>query len=105
MGIGNYPCRRWFALPGQRRIQSAQSHLKEKVPFPLSYWEGPDGSRVLLRWDGYEDTHKWGGYSEAYVFWRSKSDAERIDYIEKTTACYEAIVSPAADDPVSRYRL
>ena len=64
-------------------------HLREREPQPLSYWEGPDGSRVLLRWDAYADTHSWGGYGEAYKLWVSPSDRERVQFIEDTLARYD----------------
>jgi alpha-mannosidase len=65
-------------------------HLKERDPFPLAWWEGPDGNRVLLRWDCYADTGKWGGYGEGWIFWKSTSHTERVDYVEKTILRYEA---------------
>ena len=65
-------------------------HLKERDPYPLAWWEGPDGRRVLLRWDLYADTGKWGGYGEGWIFWKSASNAERAEYVEQTAARYEA---------------
>ena len=65
-------------------------HLRERAPLPLAYWEGPDGSRVLLKWDAYADTHSWGGYGEAYKLWVSSSDEERVKFIEDTIARYDA---------------
>jgi hypothetical protein len=56
---------------------------------PLAAWEGPDGSRVLLKWDVYEDTHSWGGYAEAYAFWRSASNEQRVKFVEDTIARYD----------------
>ncbi len=64
-------------------------HLREREPAPLVHWEGPDGSRVLLRWDAYADTHSWGGYGEAYKLWVSTSDQERVQFIEDTVARYD----------------
>lgn len=65
-------------------------HLKEREPYPLAWWEGADGSRVLLRWDLLDDPLGWGGYDEAYPLWRKNTRAEKVDYIEKTIARYEA---------------
>ncbi len=64
-------------------------HLRERDPLPLAAWEGPDGSRVLLKWDVYEDTHSWGGYAEAYALWRSASNEQRVKFIEDTIARYD----------------
>jgi hypothetical protein len=65
-------------------------HLKERTSYPLAWFEGPDGQRVLLRWDMYADTGKWGGYGEGWIFWKSASNAERAEFIEQTAARYEA---------------
>jgi len=73
-------------------------HLKERQAFPLGWWEGPDGQRVLVKWDGYEDTNTWGGYAEAYKLWRAKSTQERLQFIEGTLKRYD---SRAAEYPVS----
>ena len=72
-------------------------HLKERQAFPLGWWEGPDGQRMLVKWDGYEDTNKWGGYAEAYKLWRAKSNQERLQFIEDTLKRYD---SRSADYPV-----
>ena len=64
-------------------------HLHERDPLPLAFWEGPDGGRVLMKWDAYQDTHTWGGYAEAYALWRSPSDEARLKFIEDTIARYE----------------
>jgi hypothetical protein len=71
-------------------------HLREREPWPLVTWEGPDGSHVLLRWDCYADTFLWGGYGEAYKLWVSATTAERVQFIEDTAARYAAY----ADYPV-----
>jgi len=78
-------------------------HLAERDPLPLFRWAGPDGSRVLVKWDVYAGTHTWGGYAEAYSLWRSASgpgrfrqdatDEERIRLIEQTAARFEGYAS------------
>jgi len=73
-------------------------HLKERQAFPLGWWEGPDGQRMLVKWDGYEDTHSWGGYAEAYRLWRAKSNQERLQFIQDTIQRYDG---RSADYPVS----
>jgi alpha-mannosidase len=65
-------------------------HLRQREPLPLSFWQGPDGSRVLLRWDTYADANLWGGYAEAYRLWASSTDQERVGFIEDTVARYDA---------------
>jgi alpha-mannosidase len=65
-------------------------HLGEREPLPLSAWEGPDGSRVLLKWDTYISTNTWGGYAEAYKLWRSPGPDERARFVEDTLARYDA---------------
>ncbi len=64
-------------------------HLREREAAPLSAWEGPDGSRVLLKWDAYHKTDSWGGYAEAYALWQGPSHAERLRFIEETVARYD----------------
>jgi alpha-mannosidase len=77
-----------YAVKGAYNLRNP--HLAERDPYPLAWWEAPDGSRVLLRWDTYTDTGKWGGYGEAYELWRSPSLEERATYIEQTAERYEA---------------
>ncbi|NLE45275.1 MAG: hypothetical protein GX620_11185 [Chloroflexi bacterium] len=64
-------------------------HLREREPLPLSEWEGPDGSRVTMKWDAYDNTNTWGGYAEAYRLWRNPAYEERIEFIEDTITRYE----------------
>jgi hypothetical protein len=73
-------------------------HLKERQAYPLAWWEGPDGQRMLVKWDGYEDTNTWGGYAEAYKLWRAKSTQERLQFIQDTLKRYDDL---SADYPVS----
>ena len=63
-------------------------HLKERPATPLAYWEGPDGSRVMMKWDAYQDTSLWGGYGEAYKLWRSTTTEERMEFIHNTVDRY-----------------
>ncbi len=72
-------------------------HLCERAPLPLSAWEGPDGSRVLLRWDAYAHTDSWGGYTEAHLLWKSASDTERTRFVEDTLARYDAYADYPCD--------
>jgi hypothetical protein len=66
-------------------------HLVERQAHPLSWWEGPDGGRVLVKWDGLGGHSGWGGYAEAYKLWRAKSDEERVQFIDDTTRRFSAM--------------
>jgi hypothetical protein len=76
-----------YAVKGAYDLRNP--HLRERDPYPLAAWEGPDGSRVLLKWDLYAGTNEWGGYAEAYRLWRSSGDEARVRLIEDTVARYE----------------
>ena len=87
----------------------AESYAGKREPYPLFWWEAPNGRRVLVHWDLYDDNWRWGGYAEAYAlhkmageewdafhlqdFGDRNSDEvfeKRVDYIEQTVARYEA---------------
>ena len=44
----------------------AESYNHHRDPYPLFWWKAPNGKRILVRWDLYQDTKSWGGYAEAY---------------------------------------
>jgi len=44
----------------------AESYHHFREPYPLFWWEAPNGKRILVHWDLYHDTKSWGGYAEAY---------------------------------------
>jgi len=44
----------------------AESYIHRREPYPLFWWQAPNGKRILVRWDLYEDTQSWGGYAEGY---------------------------------------
>ncbi len=44
----------------------AESYYNHRDPYPLFWWKAPNGKRILVRWDLYQDTKSWGGYAEAY---------------------------------------
>jgi hypothetical protein len=44
----------------------AESYHHNRDPYPLFWWKAPNGKRILVRWDLYQDTKSWGGYAEAY---------------------------------------
>jgi hypothetical protein len=44
----------------------AESYQGLRAPYPLFWWQAPNGKRLLTRWDRYQDTKSWGGYAEAY---------------------------------------
>ena len=44
----------------------AESYNHKRDPYPLFWWKAPNGKRILVRWDLYQDTKRWGGYAEAY---------------------------------------
>ena len=44
----------------------AESYHRRRDPYPLFWWKAPNGTRILVRWDLYQDTKSWGGYAEAY---------------------------------------
>ena len=45
----------------------AESYHQNRNPYPLFWWKAPNGKRILVRWDLYQDTKSWGGYAEAYA--------------------------------------
>jgi len=53
LGRGIYPLR-------------AESYHHQRDSYPLFWWKAPNGKRILVRWDLYQDTRSWGGYAEAY---------------------------------------
>ena len=44
----------------------AESYIHHRDPYPLFWWKAPNGKRILVRWDLYQDTKSWGGYAEAH---------------------------------------
>ena len=44
----------------------AESYHHLRDPYPLFWWEAPNGKRLLVHWDLYKDTKSWGGYAEAH---------------------------------------
>jgi hypothetical protein len=60
----------------------AQSHLRQRdrCRFLL---QGPDGSRVLLRWDAIP-TRTSGRLCRGLPLWASSTDQERVGFIEDT---------------------
>ncbi|MBN1580108.1 MAG: hypothetical protein JXA89_05355, partial [Anaerolineae bacterium] len=87
----------------------AESAIGQREPVPLFWWQAPNGERLLVRWDLYEETRAWGGYAEAYRLaelageqWdafhvqscgdRNSPDVypERVQYIRQTVQRYEA---------------
>jgi hypothetical protein len=44
----------------------AESYHHRRDPYPMFWWKAPNGKRILVRWDLYQDTKSWGGYAEAY---------------------------------------
>ncbi len=87
----------------------AESYNRQREPYPLFWWEAPNGKRVLVHWDLYHDTKTWGGYAEAFQLSAlagvrpnaghvqmvdNSTDREvfekRCDYIRQTVARYEA---------------
>ncbi|MFC1633776.1 glycosyl hydrolase-related protein [Planctomycetota bacterium] len=62
----------------------AESYHHLRDPYPLFWWEAPNGKRVLVHWDIYTDTKSWGGYAEGYnlaAMAGEKWDAFRIKSI------------------------
>jgi len=43
----------------------AEGYQGDREPYPLFWWEAPNGGRMLVRWDLYAGTRTWGGYAEA----------------------------------------
>lgn len=96
IGRGIYPLR-------------AESYAAARKPYPLSWWEAPGGERLLVRWDCYEDTRRWGGYAEAFELARIAGEGwdayhlqdwgdrntedvyrQRVAYVRDTVARYAA---------------
>jgi alpha-mannosidase len=67
-------------------------NIRNRDPFPLFWWEGPDGSRVLTKFDLYEDTRSFGGYAEAWPL-RIGSREDRVRFIERAVGRYESYAS------------
>lgn len=44
----------------------AESYNPNRDAYPLFWWKAPNGKRILIRWDLYDDTKSWGGYAEAF---------------------------------------
>ena len=109
-GIANVltDCGFTFLGRGIYRLR-AESYHGARKPYPLFWWEAPNGKRILTRWDLYDDTKSWGGYAEAFRLaamagekWdafrlqsagdRNSPDvfAKRKQFIEQTVARYEA---------------
>lgn len=44
----------------------AEGYARQREPYPLFWWIAPNGERLLVRWDLYEETRSWGGYAEAF---------------------------------------
>jgi len=65
------------------------SNVRQRDPIPMYYWEGPDGGRVLIKYDLYEGTKTWGGYAEAYPLWRGATYEERAAFITDTARRFE----------------
>ena len=104
VGRGIYPLR-------------AESYIRDRDPYPLFWWRAPNGKRLLVRWDLYDDTKSWGGYAEAFrlaelagvqpmaqrlqrIEDRNTPEVfeKRKAYIRQTVARYEAY---GADYPIS----
>ncbi|MHB8900623.1 MAG: glycoside hydrolase family 38 N-terminal domain-containing protein [Thermoguttaceae bacterium] len=96
LGRGIYPLR-------------AESYQRQRQPYPLFWWEAPNGQRILVHWDLYGDTKAWGGYAEGFRLSELagvRPDAGRVQvvaessdpgvfdkrcqYIRQTVARYEA---------------
>jgi hypothetical protein len=45
----------------------AESYNRRRERYPLFWWRAPNGKRILVRWDMYQDTKSWGGYAEAHL--------------------------------------
>jgi hypothetical protein len=95
----------------------AESYNGARQPYPLFWWQAPNGKRILTRWDLYHDTKSWGGYAEGYALaamagekWRAfdvqavgdrntpEVFAKRKRFIEQTVTRYEAY---GQDYPIS----
>ena len=87
----------------------AESYYAEREPYPLFWWVGPGGQRLLVHWDLYSDTGSWGGYAEAFELARLAGETwdalhirdygdrnteevyrRRVAFIEATIERYEA---------------
>ncbi len=64
-------------------------NLMNREPYPLFYWEGPDGSRVLTKFDLFQDTCSFGGYGEARPL-RIGSYEERVSFVEEAVRRYQS---------------
>ena len=67
LGIANILTDCGFDFLGRGIYQlRAESYLHHRDPYPLFWWKAPNGKRILVRWDLYQDTKSWGGYAEAH---------------------------------------
>ncbi len=44
----------------------AKTYIGQRDRYPLFWWRAPNGRRILVRWDLYQETRSWGGYAEAF---------------------------------------
>jgi alpha-mannosidase len=65
------------------------ANIRNRDPHPLFWWEGPDGSRLLTKFDLYEESFSFGGYAEARPL-RTGSRDERVRFVERAVSRYEA---------------
>jgi len=87
----------------------ARSYNHRRDPYPLFWWQAPNGKRLLVHWDLYQDTKSWGGYAEGFRLLELagvRPDASRLQtrdvnndadvfakrkaYIDETIARYQA---------------
>ncbi len=117
-GIANIltDCRFDFLARGIYPLR-AESYHRQRNRYPLFWWKAPNGKRILVRWDFYQNTKSWGGYAEAHCLasmagekWdafnvRSFGDRNtgevferREQFVEQTVRRYEAY---GEDYPIS----
>ncbi|MHB1319124.1 MAG: glycosyl hydrolase-related protein [Anaerolineae bacterium] len=96
LGRGVYPLR-------------AESYHKNREAIPLFWWLAPNGRRMLVHWDLYQETGSWGGYAEAFELARIAGETwdayhvrdfgdrntdevyqRRVAFVHDTVARYEA---------------
>lgn len=67
-GAGNIlsACRLPYLARGIYDLR-ADTYIHDRLPYPLFWWQAPDGRRILVHWPPYADTKSWGGYAEAFA--------------------------------------
>jgi alpha-mannosidase len=65
-----------FSWKGVCNCATRVSGLDGPRPYEIYWWTGPDGSRILLKWNSFNTNQSMGGYAEA------RSPGQVVDYMD-----------------------